>query len=44
MYEKTIGDIETKIADFKKKVAWVWAFSDDAKKDEIRRTIANGRL
>lgn len=40
MYEKTIADLETKISDFKKKVAWVWAFSDDEKKDEIRRTIA----
>lgn len=40
LYEKNLSDIETKIANYKTRIAWVWAFADDAKKEKLKKMVA----
>jgi hypothetical protein len=39
IYEKNINDTRDKIANYKTRAAWVWAFANDAQKDMIRKTL-----
>lgn len=39
LYEQNINETKTKIENYKKRAAWIWAFANDEQKELIRRAL-----